>query len=735
MPDPRDDLRKILEGRAQAADAQAAFGKITASLPKDQVIPVLQDVLKGVQPPVLDHIFINVLYPRVQKEPEFVEQLQKDIRLLGADTDFWLVLLRVFDDMLKKIGKESIRQAFMEKLAHENARPVRLRASALRRLFLKPSSEAAKKLVPFLESRNPWLMNAAAHTIVQWQEEQALPAGLDLKPVYLYARQNINITRNLPAVLRLLANAPDPQAQKVLEDIAKQVTGHDRARFINTTGDKLPPQILAALILSVFDKWDNPSERTLQALLIEHRDRLDLLEKEGLHQAYLLGLSLLPDDLKEADVAKIDAIRKASPQVASTAARVLREAGIVSPVSARPSSRRNLTPREDMLIRLNEARIRAGNLFLRDPDKVANGFLTGLHKADALYVDLGFGFNIAGQHWHSGVFEGFLPSQNGTVGTLSVAQAGRSGSTTTNVFDFDCIEIYETSTSFESPEISVADTMQQLHDNFIEGFREFNNDLAVHAPRRTPGLTSDAADRITATAASFFDRGIDYTAFDMMNHKGSAWSGRVTDIQATRCDGVVEFSYERNGQIVCRGLNENRANISRRGVTSLENHNDLHLGSLEAGELCPRVQAGDQADNDHQGALNSRMSTAEGPVLPEVESFYVTPWFWIFPPMINFCVKAQRYNHVYVRITVSKDGGPFFFVHTDAMGTEESPDADWRFERVRTERDMVGFWLGKTTGGPDFQGQNGTYEFRLVAVDQGGNVSELRRAKVDIEWA
>jgi hypothetical protein len=734
MPKITTDLRDILEGRNQASDPLTAFNKGVAGLLAAQVIPVLQDVLKEVQTPVLDHLLIGVLFERVRTEPGFVKQLQEDIKTSGTDTDFWLVLLRVFDSMLQKVGQQQVRQNFMEQLAHNPTRPVRLRASALHRLYLKPSPQAAKKLAPFLESANPWFINAAARTVVQWQNEGSLPAEVNLTPVYTYAKQNLSIARKLPAVLRMFANATDPAAQEVLEEIANRVTGHDRARLINAAGDKLSLKTLATLVQSVSEQWDNRSERALQAVFMEHKDRLQALEGAGLHRSYLQALATLPKAIQVAEISRVKSVRKFTPEVASQASRVLLSAGVSFTGGVRTPARRKMSPRDEALARFNDALLRVNEMNRQDSGKVASGFLTGLHKADALYVDLGFGFNITGQHWHTGVYQGFLPSRDGKVGTLSIAQAGRSGSTSTNVFDFDCIELLETSTSFESPETPIAETMQNLHDNLMQSLRKFDHNLKVHAPRRTPGMTAEIADQIASTAASFFDQGIDYTPFDMMVHRGDHWQGKVSDIQATRCDGVVEFSYEKNGQIVCRGTNETRANIARRGKRFLDNHNDLHSASLQSGELCPRVQAGDQGDNDHRGELNSRMTTAEGPSPPLVESFYVTPRFWFFPPMINFRVNAQRYDEVYVRITVSKGGGSFHFVHTDALGTEESWEADWRFERLPTQLDVCAFWLGKTANGPDFKGQDGKYEFRLVAVDLAGNVSELRRAVVDLEW-
>lgn len=40
-------------------------------------------------------------------------------------------------------------------------------------------------------------------------------------------------------------------------------------------------------------------------------------------------------------------------------------------------------------------------------------------------------------------------------------------------------------------------------------------------------------------------------------------------------------------------------------------------------------------------------------------------------------------------------------------------------------RPEAGVWMGKTAGGPDYGGHDGTYELRLQVIDEGGNVSNV----------
>jgi hypothetical protein len=88
---------------------------------------------------------------------------------------------------------------------------------------------------------------------------------------------------------------------------------------------------------------------------------------------------------------------------------------------------------------------------------------------------------------------------------------------------------------------------------------------------------------------------------------------------------------------------------------------------------------------------------------------------------------------------VSKDNGPWHFVRTEDPYGGTAPPAlvgDWRFKQVRTNTSdkLFGWWIGKTEDGTDFLGQDGTYVFRLVAVDPAGNVSELAKTAVPIDW-
>jgi len=55
-------------------------------------------------------------------------------------------------------------------------------------------------------------------------------------------------------------------------------------------------------------------------------------------------------------------------------------------------------------------------------------------------------------------------------------------------------------------------------------------------------------------------------------------------------------------------------------------------------------------------------------------------------------------------------------------------------KKVYTNKQYVLYWAGKTEDGPDYYGSNGTFNFRVLAIDAGGNVSEQQSIDIYIEW-
>jgi len=72
------------------------------------------------------------------------------------------------------------------------------------------------------------------------------------------------------------------------------------------------------------------------------------------------------------------------------------------------------------------------------------------------------------------------------------------------------------------------------------------------------------------------DNTINYTLFNAIDEEGWYWDGIVSDVDNTRCDGVVEFSYEKAGKMVWGwngNINYYDITIPTTSLTSVVSHN------------------------------------------------------------------------------------------------------------------------------------------------------------------
>lgn len=374
---------------------------------------------------------------------------------------------------------------------------------------------------------------------------------------------------------------------------------------------------------------------------------------------------------------------------------------------------------------------------------VSPAFSTGFHLGDAIYRDLlkALVVGVFGQHWHTGIYTGFEYERG--RGFLRAVHAAAGAAAVAGLTD--CIFECSAPRSFADPAMDVAGEMQGLRQDFIAKFCDHDPNCQFHGSRRVPGLTPAQRRAIADTAYALLRKDIRYTAADMMNYKWNPddpnvdWNGGIDMIWNIRCDGVVEYCYERNGVQVCSGGTAALWNIANPGAEHLRNHNDFHDGGYEAGELCPRIQAGDQSDQQHHGAQDTTFVADDPTDPPQISGFTVAMDRSM--PAVTFSIGTSAYDDVFVRLTVSKDGGRYYFVRTEELSTRADPSAvaaDWRFHVVPTGDTIHARWVGKTVGksgaGPDYMGQDGDFTFRVVAVDRGGNVSALQETTLTIQW-
>lgn len=293
----------------------------------------------------------------------------------------------------------------------------------------------------------------------------------------------------------------------------------------------------------------------------------------------------------------------------------------------------------------------------------------------------------------------------------------------------DTIDYFSASRSFDPADVNVAVVMQELQEHFLKAFAEGHQTHPFHGSRSSPNITPNQRQAIAATANGLYGIDIWWTWEDMLDYNDWSWNGEPESIDETRCDGVVEYCYERNNVHVCGGKNGNRWNIASPSTNNVENHNDFHNGDYNQGELCPRIQAGDQGNDTTFVQLPANP--------PAVSHFDIKAFSLQGAPTISFTILSDMYEYVYLRITVSKDGNSPKYIFTEnpdgSVGHEDLSDY-WKVKKVYTNKQYVLFWAGKTEDGPDYYGRNGIFNFRIVAIDAGGNVSEQQSIDIHIEW-
>jgi len=250
--------------------------------------------------------------------------------------------------------------------------------------------------------------------------------------------------------------------------------------------------------------------------------------------------------------------------------------------------------------------------------------------------------------------------------------------------------------------------------------------------RRSPdNLSLHNRTLICNTARSMLYKGIGWCYLEMLSYKGDYWNGEVEDIKDMRCDCLVEYSYEKNDIMVCKGDDDEFWNITIGENKYADNHDEWHFGNYQKGELCPKIQAGSAwADStfNQSNVIAPKIDLTRFNVLSSSEQI---------PPKIHYGVDCDLFGKIFVRLIVRKDNGPFEFAVGDDLlinnhCTFNTSTGIINIKEMDKESKI--FWCGRTGNGKDYWGQPGTYEFRLVVMDQGGNVSDTSFFTREIEW-
>lgn len=361
-------------------------------------------------------------------------------------------------------------------------------------------------------------------------------------------------------------------------------------------------------------------------------------------------------------------------------------------------------------------------------------------------------------HWHAGMFLGlnfttvtnklFLEGIH-VSGAFYILEGGESHYRKAKVKYIKSKKL-----DFNDPSLNLQKAIKDLYESFKEDFGvgSFNvytidaipmiilgvPDIDVetitidYEGRRSPDdLSLHNRTLICNTAKSMLNNGIGWCYVDMLSYKGDYWNGEVEDIKEMRCDCLVEYSYEKNGIKVCEGNDVRFWNITIAGNDYADNHEDFHVGNYQKGELCPKIQAG------NVGADSTfNQSNALSPKI-DLNRFNVLSYSEQIPPKIHYGVDGDHFGKIFVRLIVRKDNSPFEF----AVGDDLIINNRYTFNTStgiinikEMDKESKIFWCGRTGNGKDYWGQPGTYEFRLVVMDQGGNVSDTAFFTREMEW-
>ncbi|GAC1434327.1 MAG: hypothetical protein NVSMB51_01210 [Solirubrobacteraceae bacterium] len=679
-------------------------------------------------------------------------------------------------------------------LAASADRPESLRQAALRRLARCREQTARNVVAQAIRGGQPALVDGAAHVLVAWMNDRVELPPTAIGDLLTFAKSRPEAAVRSAGVLQALAASKDGAATAALRELGRScANASDRVRYLAAAGPTLTAIDMARELRAALADGEPTTLASITGLLASRPELVDGLRSAGHHAEYLAASLLSPTgQIPARDL--LELTRSGDPgvaQLATTAAKLappapeleeiqrtvpvgeirvplervawfLQREGAVSPT---PGKAPDLSRADGLVRKLIEMApglrepVDAARVPISTnksglagwPRSAAAEFSTGLHTGDAMYRNLitRFGNN---EHWHTGIFLGFKPRWRPLAAGLGLPAPSQSGPALLGVcaggsnmayaFFVDTIVSYVAAGSLAAPDADVAAQMRSLFSAFVLEFQEHKPAADYHGSRCPPTVTESQRRAIAATAASLMGRGIRYCFEDMLDNRGWTWSGTVDGIEQTRCDGVVEFSYEANGVRVCGGTDPNRWNIAAPGNANIENHNELHTYHYSHGELCPRIQANDlNPDSWHAGSTDTMFGPDDRgvPTVPEyipVTGGYVCG----FPvvPSISFKLGSGVYSRVFVRITVSKDGGPYNFLQSNEhpYGTGPTTLTTWDDHPAptNTQDPQVIFWTGETVGGPNFWGQSGDYDFRLVAIDEGGNVSAERAQVIHVNW-
>jgi Protein of unknown function (DUF3892) len=721
--------------------------KLFDEMPPVESVKIFVEACSDFDPQFLGWRVFPLLTTHLRENDHLFYEMMSLFIKQDINRNFLVILMDYLDGAARTTKKKMYQSMLTDLCGERNDRIIRAIAGRrLARVYHKNTLLITKK---FIESDEQLLLDTAAHIMRQWiQHNKSIPKGMISS---FLRRVSISPKSALwsSAIIGLIAEIRTTSAKLILDKIITFIqTDDERALFLGAAGESLDDRRLAKLIKGLTKSQNNPkSNDVLKGIFFRQPSRLRRLYVLKFFEEFLYVYNLMPDTGNGLYVKLLQALTKSKnykvrDQATDLSARPIYRKynkGKKEKYSSAVRSK-NKSNVSNKSLDLVQQQSTASAMLHHSPIDVSvtdQGLSIGFHVADALYRDLtSVPTSITGEHWHAGIYLGITLDrnfeENGIAYMKGIAAYRGLGWS-------DTIDYFSASRSFNGPHIDIKATMLALKNDFLLAFAEGRINHPFHGSRCPSDVNPDQRQAIANTARTLYGKNIWWTWADMLDYKNE-WDGSANSIDETRCDGVVEYSYERNGVRVCGGVDKNKWNISQPGIQFPENHNDVHNGDfVEPGELCPRIQAGDQGND------TTFVYSFQNP--PSLTILDARGFSSDGVPMIAFKVNSDTYQHAYVRITVSKDGGRVDYLYSEKpefnSGDSRQTDAHWNFKGIATNNEYRIYWIGRTiergrenyySDGPHYYGDNGIFDFRIRAVDPAGNVSEQQSVKLNIQW-
>ena len=754
---------------------------------------VIFNVAKDLDADFLEHIFIPAFIKRIFHDKNLYKELigridkhQNLKQLIGED--FGFEILRLLNKAIRKLKLPKIQldhfQRVIRKIASDSDSPSSLRINAIRLLSNEISMDNIKIIEKLLKTNQIPLVEAAARVIWNWTRKKLPHHDLlrgqafskIIKILIMYADRMPGKVLLSPNIVGALASVKTSKAISTVKNLANYAkTDAQISLLLSCAGDKLDDSSLANLIKKIKKNKYRKGINILGGLVRRYPDCLKNLYEAKKYPEYFFALNVSRrSDYKNWDAHLTSLCKSNNHKIANqarTAAHLLpydKKLALyrLGAIKNKPIS--NIKPLIGGSIK-NLYAVIIGDQNLgkyisisriselsqpittpSSPSSTTGSFPNNpgigvsrmfAYRGDAIYRDLGAEEKSGGiikNHWHAGLYMG-LEKVGDSLFLKGIHHANPYGtpykSKYAKVHKFGDEGIID----IQSP---TAEVSSELLFAFTELQRYFGvggiYQLKWRSSYSPPDLVGWQREDIITTAYSFIDKGTGYRWYDMLEPDGD-WDGTIEGIDEMRCDGFVEYCYEKNGIRACGGENDDYWNISEPGNEYTDNHEEFHTGdSTTKGETCPKIQSGvKRLDDGTKDSPFVKTETDDRKIDNHFDFFQIEPSHGELPPLILFSFDIKTSSTIFVRITVCKEGGAWEHVIADDLLDErdslifETPHGKMNFMEMQQEQGT--FWFGRTGEGKDYWGQNGKYSFYLDVIDRGGNYAAYQRT-IDITW-